>query len=1501
MVNSFFCDGNFFEGNDSIHSSSVPIIDECYRKTVIPWIPAVFFWLMAPIFITYSERFRKRKISTNLRWNKLILAKFGITFIVLILSVMQLIYSIKNKYYISRIYSIIWIITFFGLLLSQYISKLRGILSSGILFNTWVLFTISCLPEIHYIFKDTSKTINFSTIIFIIQFVFFFLQTVLFSFADKRAETFQEGYVSPELYSSFLSRITLWWFNAFAWLGSKGKLEINDLYDLNYGNTSEYIENLWEKYWIPTIREYYEKVATSEDKKIVPLPSVVLNIFKMFKYEFITAGSIKMCSDLLQFINPFLLKLMIDYVSDPKSHLWLGIFYGILMFVVSEIRSFCINFYFYIMFRLGTKIQTALTSAVYKKTLKLSSVARRDKTVGEIVNLMAIDIERFQMITSQVQQFWSSPFQIILALIFLFNTLGYAALAGAFVMFAFVPINYFSSIFMRRYQMKQMKYKDERVKMCNEVLNGMKVVKLYAWEIPMSEMIENIRKKELDCIKKSSIIRSFIDTFNQSSAFLVALLSFTTYTLTDQSSHFLTPQVAFVSLTLFNLMRSPVTMLGMLINETVKVVVSNKRLKEFLTADELDEQIMNRRNISLDEKNKHPDDGSICIDRVTFSWDHDENSKNNLKNINIDMESGHLIVIIGKVGSGKSSLLSGILGEMSKLSGNVEINGSVAYFPQQPWIQNLPLRDNILFGEEYKHHLYDRVLECCALKPDIAILPNGDKTEIGEKGINLSGGQKARISLARAVYSNSDIYLLDDPLSAVDSHVGKHIFDKVIGPFGILRNKTRVLVTNNVHILDKADLIIMMEDCKVKRIGKYDTLINDTTGVFNNFIMSVQKEKVEDDGDIKESTPESFEIDINSIDVDEGLTTLSRINSRSTSITSIKTIKSIDEKTNDGKLIEKEFTDTGSVKKIVYLKYFKATRYHLAFLFAFGYMVYNALQLGRSLWLSKWSDDYDIIANNGTINPSGIPLGVRLGVYASFGLLESLGFICSMFALIFGALNASKNLHSPLLHSIMRSPMSFFDTTPIGRILNRFGKDIDVVDINLPMSFRYFVMCICQIVVSLLIIIITTPIFASVILPLVIIYGLSLKLYVPTSRQLKRLESVNRSPIYSHFGETIQGASTIRGYNKVIPFIKLSDAKVDRFIKIKYLTLCANRWLAIRLEFIGNCVLLFTVLFSTVSKELGWITSSGLIAVSITYSMNITEVLNFAVRQISELETNIVSVERLVEYCNTETDPEWRNDEGAKSCSKDWPNKGKIIFKNYSTRYRPGLELVVRNINLHIEGGEKIGIVGRTGAGKSSMTLALFRMIEPAEGTIFIDGVDITKIGLHDLRSHITVIPQDPVLFSGTLRFNLNPFNIYTDDEIWSSLEKAHLKNFALSNPEGLDFVVSESGSNISVGTCQLICLARAILRKSRILILDEATAAIDYHTDQLIQNTIRTEFSTSTVLAIAHRLNTIMDYDKIIVLDQGKVVEFDTPSNLLKNKNSVFFSMAQDAKLKET
>ncbi|GFN98305.1 multidrug resistance-associated protein 1 [Plakobranchus ocellatus] len=492
-----------------------------------------------------------------------------------------------------------------------------------------------------------------------------------------------------------------------------------------------------------------------------------------------------------------------------------------------------------------------------------------------------------------------------------------------------------------------------------------------------------------------------------------------------------------------------------------------------------------------------------------------------------------------------------------------------------------------------------------------------------------------------------------------------------------------------------------------------------------------------------------------------------------------------------------------------------------------------------------------------------------------------------------GAIRAANLLHLGLLANILASPMSFFDTTPIGRIVNRFSKDVDTVDVVIPLISGMFLMCVFQTLSTLLVISLSTPMFLMVIFPLLCFYYFVQRFYVATSRQLKRLESVSRSPIYSHFGETVTGAVTIRAYGQEQRFIKDSQTKVDDNQICYYPSIVANRWLAIRLEVVGNLIIFFASLFAVLGRE---DLSPGIVGLSITYAMNVTQTLNWMVRMTCELETNIVAVERIKEYTETPTEAAWVIEHNRPS--SNWPDKGEVQFKDYQLRYREGLDLVLKGITCNIASGEKVGIVGRTGAGKSSLTMALFRIIEAAGGQIVLDGMDISTIGLHDLRSKITIIPQDPVLFSGTLRMNVDPFGRYSDEQVWSALEHAHLKTFVSGLAEGLLFECSEGGENLSVGQRQLVCLARALLRKTQLLILDEATAAVDLETDDLIQATIRTEFEECTVLTIAHRLNTIMDYTRIMVLDAGQIKEFKSPQALLEDTNSIFHGMAKDAGL---
>ncbi|XP_065580663.1 multidrug resistance-associated protein 1-like isoform X3 [Artemia franciscana] len=942
-------------------------------------------------------------------------------------------------------------------------------------------------------------------------------------------------------------------------------------------------------------------------------------------------------------------------------------------------------------------------------------------------------------------------------------------------------------------------------------------------------------------------------------------------------------------------------------------------MNKFMNAEEL-----NPDAVTHDPNEQNP----IVVKDGSFSWGVDE--KPVLKNISFEVEEGSLVAVVGMVGSGKSSLISAILGEMDKLSGKVNTKGSIAYVPQQAWIQNAILRQNIIFGGAEEESRYNQVIDSCALRPDFDILPAGDNTEIGEKGINLSGGQKQRVSLARAVYSDSDIYLMDDPLSAVDTHVGRHIFDNVIGPKGMLHKKTRILVTHGITFLPQTDKIIVLKDGVISEAGSYKELL-DKKGDFAEFLLEHLNEEEEGEDIVTELAKIREELE-SSLGREEVKRQISRQRSHvsesrshlsDTSVTSspqnsakegskevekrrgsLEKSKSPTKevqangtvKPKEGeKLIEAEKAETGKVKTEVYLHYLRSVGFALSFWTILLYAIYQLFSVGTNVWLSAWSNAY-VNENDTATEPVPIPPSERdmfLGVYGALGFGQAIMIYFNILNVAKGGLEASRKLHHRMLDNILKSPMVFFETTPMGRFLNRFGKDVDLVDRSIPFSLRSLLSTLYGVLATIVVISYTTPIFLVMVLPIAVIYYFMQHFYVATSRQLKRLESITRSPIYSHFGETITGVSVIRAYSKEHRFIKESESKVDTNQICYYPSIVANRWLAVRLESVGNLIVLCASLFAVFGRES---LNPGLVGLSISYALNITQTLNWFMRMTSEVETNIVAVERIKEYGETPQEAQWEIPD--KKPPKEWPDEGKVEFIDYEVRYREGLEVVLKGINCSINGGEKVGIVGRTGAGKSSLTLGLFRIIEPAKGTIKIDGLDITRMGLHSLRSRLTIIPQDPVLFSGTLRMNLDPFKQHTDEDIWRALELAHLKTFALTLSAGLQHEVSEGGENLSVGQRQLVCLARALLRKTKVLILDEATAAVDLETDDLIQATIRKEFSDCTVITIAHRLNTIMDSTRVMVLDKGQIIEFDSPSVLLANKSSIFYGMAKDANL---
>ncbi|XP_071392423.1 ATP-binding cassette sub-family C member 3 isoform X3 [Centroberyx affinis] len=1331
--------------------------------------------------------------------------------------------------------------------------------------------------------------------------------------------------------------MTFWWFTSMAIKGYKMPLEAKDLWSLNkHDSSTTVVPKLlkeWEKEHAKAQSEQHlssqavyakpppettnhiggggggesspeeVEVLLSKQKGPPRQPSFLRALVKAFGPYFLIGSAYKLLQDMITFVNPQLLSLLIYFTKEPDVPDWWGYALAFLMFFTAFLQTLILHQHFQYCFVTGMRLRSAIIGAIYRKALVITNSAKRSSTVGEIVNLMSVDAQRFMDLTTFLNMLWSAPLQIVLALYFLWTNLGPSVLAGVAVMILLIPFNAAIAMKTRAYQVELMQYKDARIKLMNEILNGIKVLKLYAWENSFRDKVLAIRQKELNVLRKTAYLGALSTMAWSSAPFLVALTTFAVYVTVDKNN-VLDAGKAFVSLSLFNILRFPLNMLPQVISSIVQASVSLRRIQNFLSHDELDPQSVDRKNTATDY--------SVTVVNGKFTWAKEDPPA--LHNINVMVPQGSLLAVVGHVGCGKSSLISALLGEMEKLEGEVSIRGSVAYVPQQAWIQNNTLRDNILFGKPYQEQKYRCVLEACALTPDLEVLPGGDMTEIGEKGINLSGGQRQRVSLARALYSEADVYLLDDPLSAVDAHVAKHIFDNLIGPEGALQGKTRILVTHGISFLPQVDNIMVMVEGRVSEMGSYQELLNQN-GAFAEFLRNYALEDIieEDEAteELIEDEDELFPDDALSnhtdmVDNEPVVNEAKRKFIRQISIISadgenpktrsVRKHACSQRKHSDAqpekkkqagaaKLIQAETAERGRVKMKVYLEYAKAVGPLLSVFICFLYGCQNAASIGANIWLSAWTND---AAQNRTQEN----VNMRVGVYAALGIAQGILVMISSFTLAMGNIGAARKLHHSLLDNKFHTPQSFFDTTPIGRVINRFSKDIYVIDEALPSTVLMFLGTLFVSVSTMIVIVCSTPIFAVVIAPLTFIYIFVQRFYVATSRQLKRLESVSRSPIYSHFSESITGSSVIRAYGRHSAFVLMSDMKVDENQKSYYPGIVSNRWLGVRIEFIGNCIVLFAALFAVIGKEK---LNPGLVGLSVSYALQVTMSLNWMVRMTSDLESNIVAVERVKEYSETKTEAPWEVED--KKPSSDWPAEGNVEFRDYSVRYREGLDLVLKNLTLSVKGGEKIGIVGRTGAGKSSMTLCLFRLLEAAGGEITIDEVKISDIGLHDLRSKLTIIPQEPVLFSGSLRMNLDPFEKYSDEEVWKALQHSHLHKFVSNQPAKLELECSEGGENLSVGQRQLVCLARALLRKTRILILDEATAAIDLETDDLIQSTIRTQFEDCTVFTIAHRLNTIMDYTRVLVLDKGQIAEFDTPTNLI-SKRGIFYGMAKDAGL---
>uniref|UniRef100_A0A4X2K4G9 ATP binding cassette subfamily C member 6 n=1 Tax=Vombatus ursinus TaxID=29139 RepID=A0A4X2K4G9_VOMUR len=990
---------------------------------------------------------------------------------------------------------------------------------------------------------------------------------------------------------------------------------------------------------------------------------------------------------------------------------------------------------------------------------------RKTAAVGEVINLVSVDVQRLMDAVLYLNGLWLPVVWMTVCFTFLWQLLGPSALTAIAVYLILLSLNF---IITKKRSHFQMLHKDHRARLTDSVLRNMKIIKLHGWEEVFMEKILSIRRGELQALKNSGFLFTVSLVSFHLSTFLVALVMFAVHALTDEK-HVLDAEKAF----------APNCRLGNLHGSVFGSLTSS---------------------VCLHRLSLYPSPGESTSHSHGFFF---FNFYPYFIRINLAVPRGSLFAVIGSVGSGKSSLLSALLGELSKLEGYVNIKGSVAYVPQEAWIQNASVKENVCFGQRLDIPWLDRVLEACALRPDLASFPAGIHTEIGEQGINLSGGQKQRLSLARAVYKKASVYLLDDPLAALDVHVGQHIFDHVIGPGGLLQGMTRILVTHAVHILPQVDHIIVMANGAVAESGSYQELLQ-RNGTFN----------------VSRSLTEGF---------------LFSFVSRSVLLSSPVSFSFLSPSPYVYPLYSPSTCHVFQVNATLYLAYLRAAGTTICLSVVFIFLCQQVVSFSRGYWLSLWADDPIV---NGTQQHTGL----RVGVFGLLGCFQAIGRFGSIAVVLLGGVRASQRLFQGLLYDVARSPMTFFEQTPIGNLLNRFCKETDAMDAVIPDKFKSFLGFLFGLLEVILVIVVTTPLAAVVVLPLMALYIGMQSLYVASSCQLRRLESVSRSPIYSHISETFQGSAVIRAFQ--------SQDQVERIS-----SLGSNRWLATNMELLGNILIFTAAFFAVFSKPH---LSPGIVGFSISMALQVTEILHWAVRSWTDLENNIVSVERMRDYTKTPKEAPWTLPHNG--IGHTWPAMGQIEFRGYSLRYRPELALALRNLTLKIHPWEKVGIVGRTGAGKSSLTISLLRLIEAAEGGIWIDGVNISQVGLHTLRSKITIIPQDPILFPGSVRMNLDLLDEHSDDEIWGALEMVQLKSFILGLPGQLQYECSDQGHNLSVGQKQLLCLARALLRKTKILFLDEATAAVDPQNDLQIQAILRDQFADCTVLTIAHRLQTVMD-----------------------------------------
>ena len=1417
--------------------------------------------------------------------------------------------------------------------------------------------------------------------------------------------------------ASLLSIVTFSWVDAIVWRGYKKTFEMEDLWNLAPKDKAAAV-----------LADYRQFVKTTK---------LAWHLLRYFKYNLLIQGAWAVCNGFLTFVPTLLMKAILEYVESPEVIPVNAAYFYVILLACSSIAEGVTNGQgLWVGRKICIRLRAVIIGEIYSKALRRKAASLNDKVLGNeqksndeskakkgtkncfpsirskkkaspspqdaspvagntdssqvntgtIINLMAVDSFKMADICSYLHFLWaSSPVQLFVCIALLYRVLGYTSFVSIAIMVLAMPLNYYIAQQFAKSQKVVMSATDTRIHTINEVLQNIRIIKYFAWEQRFSAIVDEKRRVELQALRNKYILWTFAAGVWFGIPLVIAFFSFMLYTVVEKKP--LIPSVAFTALSLFGILRIPLDQLADMIAHVQESKVSVDRIEEFLNEDETE-----KYDQLLQYKQDERGEPVIGFDRATLSWAGKDSSRKDgstafrLIGMDIRFRVGALNIVAGPTGSGKTSLLMALLGEMTLLEGSVSIPGghsreeltidpesgfteSVAYCAQQAWLVHDTIKENIIFASPYDRLRYRNVISACALERDLEILDAGDATLVGDKGITLSGGQKQRISLARALYCKSRHVLLDDCLSAVDSHTAKHIFEQcIMGP--LMLGRTCILVTHNVALcVPFSQHIVILANGKVAMQGPPDDVI--PSGLLGD---DITRSKVTS----REGTQNHSRNPSNDRRLVEEV--VKGMNGHAAEAENGSVVKTQYKGTNANARTEGK--TTGRVKFSVVKLYLAAMGPWYFWIFAFALFAGQQIaSVATTIWIRQWSNSYTFnddsyrnveqipLASNQAnglsqliptaclnsgicawklapisaapvgfhadttiLPPAEVNISYYLGVYALLGIIYIAISIGREGLMFFGSLNASKRLHSRLLVSVTRAKFKFFDSTPLGQLMNRFSKDLEAIDQEVAPIALGLLGCVSTVLCIVILISIITPRFLIAAIFISMIYFAIGRFYLCSSTDLKRLESVQRSPLYQQFGETLSGVTTIRAYGDERRFIRDNQLRIDTQTRPFYYLWAANRWLSLRIDVTGALVSFFAGVFIILS--VGKI-DAGAAGLSLTYAVTFTENVLWLVRLYSNNEQNMNSVERVKEYLDVEQEakaiiPDCRPD-------GNWPSQGHVDFIDYSTRYRADLKPVLSNVTFKIGAGERVGIVGRTGAGKSSLALALFRGLEADSGKIIIDGVDISLIGLQDLREAITIVPQDPTLFTGTLRSNLDPFDLFTDEEVFTILRQVQLIDapspsassgdptpkandapnvvhyFASSDEANghdltkkmtnshenanlftdLSSPIAESGSNLSQGQRQLLCLARALLKSPRVLMMDEATASIDYATDAKIQETLRA-VKGSTIITIAHRLQTIVDYDKVLVLDRGEVVEYDAPWELLSKENGTFRGMCE-------